>query len=150
MNTAQEFLTQRRVTTYTSRPSINVALTILICMHDFLISIPIQSSRIRYFSIDTSSLSQKLDSNTPETFTELLGVTAQLSHWISNFQVSDIPHPVRERAKYQILDGIGCALVGAHIPWSEKYVETTAEYEPPDEYSVIGWDKVREKWNSLL
>ena len=81
----------------------------------------------------------------PEPSTEKpLGVTAQLSHWISNLQMSDIPHAVRERAKYQILDGIACALVGAHVPWSEKYVEATAEYEPAGEYSVIGWDKVRE------
>ena len=82
----------------------------------------------------------------PEPSTEKpLGVTAQLSHWISNLQMSDVPHAVRERAKYQILDGIACALVGAHVPWSEKYVEATAEYEPAGEYSVIGWDKVREK-----
>ena len=72
------------------------------------------------------------------------GVTAQLSHWISNLQLSDIPPPVLERAKYQLLDGIACALVGAHVPWSEKYVEATAEYEPVGEYSVIGWDKVCE------
>ena len=70
------------------------------------------------------------------------GVTAQLSQWISNLQLSDIPPAVRERAKYQLLDGVACALVGAHVPWSEKYVQATAEYEPAGEYSVIGWDKV--------
>ena len=70
------------------------------------------------------------------------GVTAQLSQWIANLQLSDIPPAVRERAKYQLLDGVACALVGAHVPWSEKYVEATAEYEPAGEYSVIGWDKV--------
>ena len=86
-----------------------------------------------------------MGSNGPGLSTESLGVTTQLSHWVSNLQISDIPHAVRERAKYQILDGIGCALVGAHVPWSEKYVEATAEYEPAGEYSVIGWDKVREK-----
>ena len=80
-----------------------------------------------------------------ETSPEPLGVTAQLSHWISNLQVSDISPAVRERAKYQIPDGIACVLVGAHVPWSEKYVEVTAEYEPAGEYSVIGWDKVREE-----
>ena len=80
-----------------------------------------------------------------EPSTEPLGVTSQLSHWISNLQVTDIPPAVLERAKYRTLDGIACALVGAHVPWSEKYVEATAEYEPAGEYSVIGWDKVREK-----
>lgn len=73
---------------------------------------------------------------------ELQGVTAQLSHWISGLKLSDVPPAVLERAKYQLLDGVACALVGAHVPWSEKYVETTAEYEPPGGYSVIGWDKV--------
>lgn len=82
-------------------------------------------------------------SDKPTEPTEPSGVTAQLSHWISNLQLSDVPPPVRERAKYQLLDGVACALVGAHVPWSEKYVEATAEYEPDGEYSVIGWDKVR-------
>ena len=78
----------------------------------------------------------------PSKPSEAPGVTAQLSHWISNLQLSDVPEPVRERAKYQLLDGVACALVGAHVPWSEKYVDVTAEYEPAGEYSVIGWDKV--------
>ena len=79
----------------------------------------------------------------PEPPAKSKGVTAQLSHWITNLQLSDVPPAVLERAKYQLLDGVACALVGAHVPWSEKYVEATAEYEPPGEYSVIGWDKVR-------
>ena len=74
---------------------------------------------------------------------ELGGVTSQLSHWISSLQLSDVPDDVLERAKYQLLDGVACALVGAHVPWSEKYVEAMAEYEPAGEYSVIGWEKVR-------
>ena len=78
----------------------------------------------------------------PERAAEAPGVTAQLSHWISNLQLSDVPVEVRERAKYQLLDGVACAIVGAHVPWSEKYVEATAEYEPAGDYSVTGWDKV--------
>lgn len=84
-----------------------------------------------------------MDSYGPDKPLEPLGVTAQLSHWISNLQLSDVPLPVRERAKYQLLDGVACALAGAHVPWSEKYVEATAEYDTNGEYSVIGWDKVR-------
>lgn len=85
----------------------------------------------------------------PKPSTEPIGVTAQLSHWISGLQLCDIPPEVLERAKYQLLDGIACALVGAHVPWSEKYVEATAEYEPAGEYSVIGWDRVRENNESF-
>ena len=84
-----------------------------------------------------------MGSYSPEQVVEPPGVTAQISHWISNLQLSDVPAAVIDRAKYQLLDGIACALVGAHVPWSEKYVEATAEYEPAGEYSVIGWDKVR-------
>ena len=80
----------------------------------------------------------------PESLTEPMGVTTQLSQWISSIQLSEIPPEVLERAKYQLLDGVACALVGAHVPWSEKYVEATAEYEPAGDYSVIGWDKVCE------
>ena len=72
---------------------------------------------------------------------ESKGITTQLSQWISSLQISDVPLYVLERAKYQLLDGIACALVGAHVPWSEQYVEATAGYEPAGEYSVIGWDK---------
>ena len=83
-----------------------------------------------------------MGSSGPNKPPEPPGVTAQLSHWISNLQLSDVPPPVLERAKYQLVDGIACALVGSHVPWSEKYVEATAEYEPDGKYSVIGWDKV--------
>jgi aconitate decarboxylase len=71
------------------------------------------------------------------------GVTAQLSQWISNLKPEDVPPAVLERTKYQLLDGVACALIGAHVPWSERYVEATSEYEPTGEYSVIGYKEVR-------
>ena len=70
------------------------------------------------------------------------GVTAQLSRWIHDLTVSDIPPEVLTRAKYQILDGVACALVGARVPWSEKYVKATSEYESIGQYSVIGYEHV--------
>ena len=87
-------------------------------------------------SLDVRSLNAQARVNTePE------GVTAQLSQWISKLKYSDVPAPVIERAKYQLLDGVACALVGTHVPWSEAYVRATAEYEPPGEYSVIGYSQ---------
>lgn len=68
-------------------------------------------------------------------------VTTQLSNWIADLRYEDIPADVLERAKYQLLDGIACALVGARVPWSERYVAATAEYEPAGEYSVIGYSQ---------
>ena len=70
------------------------------------------------------------------------GITPQLSQWIHALKPSDVPQEVFARAKYQILDGIGCGLVGARVPWSEQYVKVTAEYEAPGEYSVIGYKEV--------
>ena len=70
------------------------------------------------------------------------GVTTALSEWIHNLEPSDIPPEVLTRVKYQVLDGVACALVGARVPWSEKYVQATLEYEPAGQYSVIGYEHV--------
>jgi aconitate decarboxylase len=71
------------------------------------------------------------------------GVTNQLARWIHNLKHEDIPPEVIERAKYLVLDGVACGLVGARVPWSEAYVQATNEFEPEGEYSVIGHDHVR-------
>lgn len=65
-------------------------------------------------------------------------VTRQLCHWANSLNASDVPQEILTRAKYLVLDGIGCGLVGARVPWSEKYVEATREFESPGIYSVIG------------
>jgi 2-methylcitrate dehydratase PrpD len=52
------------------------------------------------------------------------GVTGALSAWLADLSLADVPQAVRERAKYLLLDGIGCALVGAKLPWSALAVET--------------------------
>ena len=65
-------------------------------------------------------------------------VTARLCHWVHGLDVSEVPEEILTRAKYLILDGIGCGLVGARVPWSEKYIEATREFESPGTYSVIG------------
>ncbi|KAI9735751.1 MAG: cinnamoyl-Coa reductase [Claussenomyces sp. TS43310] len=69
------------------------------------------------------------------------GITAQLCEWVSNLKVDDIPSEILTRAKYLILDGIACALVGARVPWSERYVQVTMGFEPKGVCSVIGYDK---------
>ena len=70
------------------------------------------------------------------------GVTTKLCSWVSNLKIEDIPPTVVERAKYLLLDGIACALVGAHVPWSEKYAEVTMGFEPAGYCTVMGHDKV--------
>jgi len=51
---------------------------------------------------------------------------------------------VLERAKHLILDGLACAVVGAHVPWSEETVRAVESFEADGESTVIGWDKVRD------
>ncbi|KAK6200893.1 uncharacterized protein RJT21DRAFT_119838 [Scheffersomyces amazonensis] len=67
-------------------------------------------------------------------------VTTKLSEWVSNVTLDDIPENIKERAKYLILDGLGCALVGAHLPWSEEAVEAITKFETPGGTApIIGW-----------
>ncbi|KAJ5101891.1 immune-responsive protein [Penicillium alfredii] len=73
-------------------------------------------------------------SNTP-------GVTKELCSWIYGLSLNDIPEEVRTRAKYLILDGICCALVGAHLPWVEKAARAVFSIEPPGDCMVWGYDK---------
>ena len=68
------------------------------------------------------------------------GTTAKLCEWVHAVQSADIPPEVMERAKYLILDGIGCGLVGAHVPWSEQLVHATRQFEPRGDCRVLGYE----------
>lgn len=72
---------------------------------------------------------------------KLLGPTAELSSWVSSISLEDVPEEIRTRAKYLILDGLACGLVGAHLPWSEKAANAIFDMEPPGDTTVIGWDR---------
>ncbi|MDT5128758.1 MAG: hypothetical protein QOH54_4402, partial [Mycobacterium sp.] len=50
--------------------------------------------------------------------TDPQGPTGRLAHWVCDLRYADIPPTVVERAKYLLLDGLGCALIGAQLPWS--------------------------------
>ncbi len=56
--------------------------------------------------------------------------------------MSSIPEAIRTRAKYLLLDGVACALVGAHLPWSEKATSVMLDMEPAGDCAVFGWDRV--------
>jgi aconitate decarboxylase len=58
-------------------------------------------------------------------------------------ELDDIPIHIQNRAKYLLLDGLGCALVGAHLPWSEKAAKSILALEAGGEAIVFGWEKVR-------
>lgn len=50
--------------------------------------------------------------------TDPAGPTGRLATWVAELTLDDVPRPVAERAKHLVLDGLGCALVGAQLPWS--------------------------------
>lgn len=64
--------------------------------------------------------------------------TIQLARWLDQLTLEAIPAAVRERAKYLILDGIGCALVGAQLPWSQKAVEIVTQFEAGGNSPLVG------------
>ena len=55
--------------------------------------------------------------------TDPAGPTGRLATWVAKTTLDDVPASVRDRAKHLVLDGIGCALVGAQLPWSRIGVE---------------------------
>lgn len=70
------------------------------------------------------------------------GVTSQLCKWIESLKLEDIPDTVRTRAKYLILDGIGCALVGAKVPWSSAAFDAFTGFDDPGRHVIIGYKTV--------
>lgn len=69
------------------------------------------------------------------------GITGQLCNWVAAASYTDVPEQVIERAKYILLDGLACALVGARLPWCEKAVSAITKMETPGSCSIIGWEK---------
>lgn len=69
------------------------------------------------------------------------GPTVELSNFLADTTLADVPEDVVERSNHLVLDGIACALVGAHLPWSETAVKSIASLEGTGSASVLGWDR---------
>jgi aconitate decarboxylase len=82
--------------------------------------------------------SKTIPSNQPM---DLEGATGKLCNWAHSLTLSSIPTNVKTRAQYLLLDGIACALVGAHLPWSEKAANAIFEMEPAGDSEVVGWNR---------
>ncbi|GKZ90273.1 hypothetical protein AnigIFM59636_001953 [Aspergillus niger] len=68
-------------------------------------------------------------------------ITHTLSTWLEDLTPESIPVEVRERAKYLILDGLACALLGARLPWSVKAHDAITTIEGQGKCTVIGWNE---------
>ena len=45
-----------------------------------------------------------------------------IAHFVSNFELSNVPNEVKHRAKLLFLDSIGCGLYGARLEWTQKLI----------------------------
>ncbi|MEN4400552.1 MmgE/PrpD family protein [Mycolicibacterium senegalense] len=66
------------------------------------------------------------------------GPTGRLVEWVHMLGWSQIPDRVRKRAAHLVLDGIGCGLIGAQLPWSRAATEAVLGIEGPGIVPVIG------------
>lgn len=73
-----------------------------------------------------------------QTATDPAGPTGQLAGWVADLTLDDVPPPIVERAKYLLLDGLGCALVGAQLPWSRVATAAVLDLEGSGDSVVIG------------
>ena len=76
-----------------------------------------------------------------EGATDPSGPTGRLCTWLQDLRLEDVPQATRERAKDILLDGLGCALVGAQLPWSRIAVETSLRFEGRGDRTIIGWGR---------
>lgn len=74
-----------------------------------------------------------------ELSTDPKGPTGKLCEWLADLTLFDIPADVRDRAKVLMLDGIGCAIVGAQLPWSKTAVDIVRRVEGDGDHAIIGW-----------
>src|SRR6201985_1713201 len=73
--------------------------------------------------------------------TEPDGPTGRLANWVADVTLDDVPRDVVERAKHLLLDGVGCALIGAQLPWSRVATSAVLELENSGDTVVIGTGK---------
>nr|WP_308161860.1 MmgE/PrpD family protein [Mycolicibacterium goodii] len=58
--------------------------------------------------------------------------------WVHRLAWDQIPDPVRRRAVHLLLDGIGCGLIGAQLPWSRVATEAVLGIEGAGSVPVLG------------
>src|ERR1700684_500037 len=65
--------------------------------------------------------------------------TGRLATWVAKTTLDDVPASVRDRAKHLVLDGIGCALVGAQLPVSRIGVQGVTALDSAGDVALVGW-----------
>lgn len=70
--------------------------------------------------------------------TDPSGPTGQLANWVCDLTLDSVPPTVVQRAKHLLLDGVGCALIGAQLPWSRVATRAVLGMEGRGDAIVIG------------
>ena len=78
----------------------------------------------------------------PQAASDPDGPTGRLATWVADLTLDQVPHHVVERAKHLLLDGLGCALVGAQLPWSRVATDAVLGLEGKGDTLVIGTGQV--------
>ncbi|CAN5726190.1 MmgE/PrpD family protein [soil metagenome] len=73
-----------------------------------------------------------------EPATDPSGPTGTLATWVADLTLDAVPDDVVDRAKHLLLDGIGCALTGAQLPWSRVATRAVLDMEARGDTVVIG------------
>jgi aconitate decarboxylase len=89
-------------------------------------------------SIQSAGLAQPIGST---GVTNAAGPTGRMATWLAETILSDIPPEVRKRAHYLLLDGVGCLLVGAQLPWSKIAVEAVTGLDGGGNSMICGWGR---------
>jgi aconitate decarboxylase len=67
------------------------------------------------------------------------GPTGRIATWVAGLELADVPPHVRDRAAHLLLDGIGCLLVGSHLPWSQVGVDALTTLDSGGGAIIAGW-----------
>ena len=86
-----------------------------------------------------SSIAPPTSTSSSGAPTDPAGPTGRLSQWLADFRLDQASGSARERARLLTLDGIGCAIVGAQLPWSRTAVDIVRKFEGTGERTIIGW-----------
>ena len=60
-----------------------------------------------------------------------------IAHFVSNFELSNVPNEVKHRAKLLFLDSIGCGLYGARLEWTQKLIAALQKVDHTKSCSVL-------------
>jgi 2-methylcitrate dehydratase PrpD len=85
-----------------------------------------------YNNMSTATGSRSASPTDPE------GPTGALATWVHDVELDEIPPAIVERAKHLSLDGVGCALIGAQLPWSRVATDAVLDFDGTGDTMVIG------------